>query len=353
MSSQSPNLYQAFEALAEHLQHPLRIPLLALALIGVIGLTGCDEIQQDATVIKLAHGMDPTHPVSKSMQYMAEQVAERSNGAMRVDIYPNSQLGAERELLELLQIGSLGMTKTSSAALEGFVPAYKALGVPYLFRDKEHFFKALSGKPGRRILLSGQDNFLRGLVFYDAGSRSFYTKEEPIRSPEDLRGKKIRTMNSPMAMQMIQVMGGSATPISYGELYTALQQGVVDGAENNPPSFHSARHYEVTGYYSLDEHTAVPDVLLVSTHVWNDLTDQEQEWLQAAADASAQYHKELWAQAEKEALEVVKEAGIEVIEPDKEPFVEAVQPIYESFKNSSNPSDTLIYSLIEQIQAVE
>ena len=339
MSSQSTNLYQ--------------ITTLVLALVGIVGLTGCDEIQQDTTVVKLAHGMNPEHPVSQSMQYMAKQVAERSSGAMRVEIYPNSQLGAERELLELIQIGSLGMTKVSSAALEGFVPAYKALGVPYLFRDKEHFFKALSGKAGRRILLSGQDNWLRGLVFYDAGSRSFYTKEEPIRSPADLKGKKIRTMNSPMAMQMIQEMGGSATPISYGELYTALQQGVVDGAENNPPSFHSARHYEVTSYYSLDEHTAVPDVLLVSTHVWNDLTDQEQKWLQEAADASAEYHKELWAKAEQKALEVVKEAGIEVIRPEKEPFVKAVQPIYESFKNSSSPTDTLIYSLIEQIQAVK
>lgn len=155
-------------------------------------------------------------------------------------------------------------------------------------------------------------------------------------------------MKSITAVNMIKAFGGSPTPISWGELYTALQGGVVDGAENNPPSFYLSHHFEVCKYYSLDEHTTVPDILLISTIIWNKLTPQEQKWLQEAANESAVYQRKLWAQSEKESLEAVEKAGVEIIYPDKEPFREKVKPIYESYK-----SDKKIYSLIKQIQDVQ
>lgn len=321
-------------------------PVLLL-LLAVLLLPGC-AAQRRVKVIKLGHGLDVTHPVHRAMVYMGEVLAETSGGTMRLDVYPGQQLGTEREMLELLQIGSLGMTKVSSSVLEGFVPAFQVLGLPYLFRDEAHRFAALEGPVGREILLAAEPYFLRGLAYYDAGSRSFYSKTHPIRTPADLRGLKIRTQESNVAIQMVRALGGSATPIAWGELYTALQQGIVDGAENNPPSFHLSRHYEICKFYALDEHTAVPDVLLVSTTVWSGLTARQQAWLQAAADASAQRQKQLWKVAVDEALAAVQAAGVEVVYPDKAAFAAQVRPMYEAFRGTP-----ALYDLITRIQAVE
>lgn len=322
----------------------LQLVLLPVALIFI---SGCS--QQDAvTAIKLAHGLDISHPVHKGMVYFAEQVAERSNGQMRIDIYPSGQLGSERQCLELLQIGSLGMTKVSAAVLENFAPRMKVLGLPYLFRDDEHAWAVLNGPIGKGLLLEAQNYWLRGVCFYDAGSRSFYTKDRPINSPDDLDGLKVRVMNSQTAMQMVKALGGAPTPISFGELYTALQQGVVDGAENNPPSFYTSRHYEVCKYYSIDEHSTVPDVMLIGTNTWERLTAQEQTWLQEAADASVDYQRKVWAASEQEALDAVKAAGVQINYPDKSPFAARVEDIYERYKD-----DAEIYELIQQIQAVQ
>ncbi|WP_421947770.1 TRAP transporter substrate-binding protein [Phaeodactylibacter xiamenensis] len=322
----------------------LQLILLPVALIFI---SGCS--QQDAvTAIKLAHGLDISHPVHKGMVYFAEQVAERSNGQMRIDIYPSGQLGSERQCLELLQIGSLGMTKVSAAVLENFAPRMKVLGLPYLFRDDEHAWAVLNGPIGKGLLLEAQNYWLRGVCFYDAGSRSFYTKDRPINSPDDLDGLKVRVMNSQTAMQMVKALGGAPTPISFGELYTALQQGVVDGAENNPPSFYTSRHYEVCKYYSIDEHSTVPDVMLIGTNTWERLTAQEQTWLQEAADASVEYQRKVWAASEQEALDAVKAAGVQINYPDKSPFAARVEDIYERYKD-----DAEIYELIQQIQAVQ
>lgn len=331
------------------------ISVLAV-LATLAAIHGC-AVDDDVTVLKLGHGMDPNHPVARSMVFMGERLAEISEGKMRVDIYPASQLGSERELLELLQIGSVPITKVSAAALEGFAPAYKVFSVPYLFRDDDHKFRVFEGDVGQEILLSGERYWLRGLTYYDAGSRSFYTKTRPINNPSDLRGLKIRVMESPSAVRMINQLGGSATPISYGELYSALQQGVVDGAENNPPSFHMSRHYEVCRYYTLDEHTTIPDVLVISTEAWGRLTPDEQAWLQEAVDESAEYQKVVWKEAEEEALRVVQEAGVEIIVPEKTPFVDRVQPMYEALARPARgrwaAEDSLIYSLVQRIQNVE
>ena len=304
---------------------------------------GCND-EQKVHVLKLAHVLDVTHPVHKGMVYMAEKVAQKSGGLMRVVIYPSGQLGAERDLIELLQIGSLAMTKVSTAPLEAFVPEMKIFGIPYVFRDEAHRWQVLNSAVGKKLLLAGEKYFLRGMCYYDAGSRSFYTKERPINSPSDLQGLKIRVMKSITSVKMVQSLGGSATPIPWGELYTALQQGVVDGAENNPPSFYLSRHYEVCKYYSIDEHTAVPDILLMSTVVWESLIPQEQEWLQEAVDESVEYQKILWKEACDEALREVQKAGVQIIYPDKTPFLEAVKEMHQSYKG------TAIYDLIQEIQ---
>jgi tripartite ATP-independent transporter DctP family solute receptor len=249
--------------------------------------------------------------------------------------------------MELLQIGSLGMTKVSAAIMENFAPAFQVLNLPYVFRDEEHRFRVLEGEIGDELLVAGEPKRLLGLAFYDAGSRSFYTKTRPVHTPADLVGKKIRVIESPTAMRMVGALGGSPTPIAWGELYTALQQGVVDGAENNPPSFYTSRHYEVARYYTLDEHTAVPDVLVVSTVIWNTLTPQEQRWLRQAAEESAEVQKRLWREATEEALRAVEAAGVTIIHPDKEAFVRQVEPMIESYREN-----TTVYSLFRRIQAV-
>lgn len=323
----------------------LRLSYILLLLLFLVS-TGC---QQDSEVkeIKLGHGLDISHPVHKAMVYMKDRLLEKSDGTMVIDIYPNNQLGSERECLELLQIGSLGMTKVSTGVLENFVPSLQVFGLPFLFRDREHRFEVLEGEIGEYFLNKSLDKRLKGLTFYDAGSRSFYSKT-PIENPDDLKGLKLRVMESNTAMNMVKHLGGSPTPIAWGELYTALQQGIVDGAENNLPSFYLSRHYEVCKYFVTDEHTALPDELLVSTLVWNSLSSQEQQWLKEAAMESSEHQKELWREAELEALEEIKKAGVEVSYPDKEAFREKVQPMYESFSR-----DPEMKKIIEAIQAIE
>ena len=292
-------------------------PLLFAALL--LALVGCSG-QRSVTVIKLAHTLDQAHPVHIAMVYFGERLADKSGDTMRVELYSGGQLGSERECIELLQLGGLGMTKISSAALEGFAPEYRVFGLPYLFRDEAHRWAVLNGSVGRDVLLSAESRFLRGLCYYDAGTRNFYTVNRRVEKPEDLAGLKIRIQESQIALKMVRALGAAATPIAFAELYTALQQGVVDGAENNPPSFHLSRHYELCKYYVLDEHTAVPDVLLIGTHLWRTLTPQQQAWVQAAADESSVRQRELWATATAASLAAVKKAGVEVITPDKSLF---------------------------------
>ncbi len=295
---------------------------------GVGLLAGCAR-QGHVRVIKLAHGLDQQHSVHKGMVHLGQRLAEKSGGKLKVEVYPSGQLGSERECLELVQLGGLAMTKVSASVLEGFAPEFKVFGLPYLFRDDAHKTAVLDGPIGKEILAAPVAKFMRGLCYYDSGSRSFYTKK-PIRTPDDLKGLKIRVQESPMAFALIRAFGASATPIAFGELYTALQQGVVDGAENNPPSFHLARHYEVCRFYTLDEHTSVPDVVIVGTHLWNSLSAQEQKWLQEAADESAIYQRSLWTSSTEESLAAVAKAGVEIIRPDKAAFAARVADLHKT-----------------------
>lgn len=308
---------------------------------------GCKK-DDDVKKMYLAHTLPQTHPVHKGILEFKKALSKKSGGKMEIKIFPDGQLGSEREVLELLQIGSVAITKVSAATLSNFVPEYHVLGIPYLFKDKQHQFDVLEGEVGKSILEKGSKFWLRGLCYYDAGSRSFYTSNKAIRTPEDLKGLKIRVMNNQMAINMVNALGGSATPMAYGELYTAIQQGVVDGAENNPPSFVSSNHYEVSKYYTLDQHSSVPDVLLIGTKYWDKLSDQERVWVQEAAEESSQAQKQFWNESVEESMATAKKAGVEVIIPEKALFQEQSKSVLEAFMKEHPEMNDIINKIKKQ-----
>jgi tripartite ATP-independent transporter DctP family solute receptor len=301
----------------------------ALLIVALSLLASCGQ-NDNSQVLKLAHGLDNKHPVHRAMVFFAERLEQYSDGAMQVQIYPSGQLGDERELIELIQIGSIDFTKVSASSLEPFIPRMKIFLTPYLFRDGTHLWQVLQGPIGQTLLNAGTPYRIQGLGYYDAGSRSFYTTEQPVTTPDDLAGLKIRVMNSPSAVAMVKSMGGSPTPISWGELYTSLQQGVVDGAENNLPSFYLSKHYEVAKYLILDEHTSIPDVVITGTKSWERFSPQQRQWVKRAMRDSVAYERKLWQQASQESLAAVREAGVTVVEADKGLFVDSVKPIHDA-----------------------
>ena len=307
-------------------------------------LVGCQQLE-NRRIIRLGHALDTNHSVHKAMVKMGEELYRISSGTMEIKIYPNQQLGSERECLELLQIGSLDITKVSTGVLENFSPNMKVLGLPYLFRDREHAFNVLDGPIGKQLLEETIFFRIKGLAYYDAGSRSFYTKSKAIRTPSDLKGLKIRVMESVTAMKMVESMGGSPTPISWGELYTSLQQEVVDGAENNPPSFFLSKQFEVCKYYTLDEHTTLPDVLVSGSYFWDGLKEKQRKWLEEAVKISVDYQRKLWAESESYSLNELEKSGVEIVYPDKSEFEKMVKPVYDYYKTNNE-----MHNLINQIK---
>lgn len=309
--------------------------LAAAVFVGVIrrdkANPGAPGAAGPGLVLKLAHALDQSHPVHAGMEVMAKRVGELSNRTVTIQIFPNAQLGSEPESIEQLQRGAIAMVKTSAAAMEGFVPDMAVFGLPYLFRDDEHYWKVLNGPIGRELLAASDPAGMHGLCYYDSGSRSFYTVGSPILTPADVKERKLRVLPSKMARDLIVTLGGGPTPIPYGELYTALQQSMVDGAENNPPSFFTSRHYEVARHYSLDEHTRIPDIVVFSRPIWERLTPQQQSWINQAAAESVEFQRKLWIEKTAEALAAVEQAGVRIYRPDKRPFVEATAPLYKDF----------------------
>ncbi len=316
-----------------------------LFLLLFIGCTGKDTV----TVLKLAHVLPDSHPVSLAMQHLAGEADRYSGGRMRIDIYPSGVLGNERECLESLQIGSLDITKVSSAVLENFVPSVAVLSLPYLFRDKAHRRQVFDSEIGRQMLLDGEDKWLRGLCFYESGERNFYLANQRVEKPQDLKGLKIRVMRSNISIKAVEALGANSAPIAFGELYTAIAAGVVDGAENNVPTIHQSKHYEVSKYICMDGHSAPSDILLISTHTWARLNAQEKQWLQKAVGASLEQQKKLWDAKTKEAFQDFEKFGIEVVWPDKAPFEKAVQPLYDELKAAGDP----LYRMAEKIREMQ
>ncbi len=295
--------------------------------------TGCQKAEQTRT-LRLAHVLDTASPVHQGMAHLGKRLEALSGGKMRVLLYPGGQLGNERESLELLQLGSLDIAKVSSAVMENFVPEMGVFSLPYLFRDADHYWQVFNGEIGQEILQKGEKYWLRGLCYYDAGFRSFFLRSRGVEQPKDLDGLKIRVMRSNLQIRTINLLGGNATPLAWGELYSALQQGVVDGAENNPPNFYQNKFYELCKYFVLDEHSAPPDVLVMSTHTWNKLSDTERRWLEQAVEESVAYQRKLWNEMTANALVAVEKAGVKVIRPEKRPFLESVKPIYDDLEGT-------------------
>lgn len=319
-----------------------------VSLVAGAIIVGAASSAYAATTLKLSHNQTRTHPVHKAMQFMADKVKEYTDGEVRIRIYPDAQLGTQRESLELLQNGALAMAKSNASELESFAHDYGAFNMPYLFRDREHYYDVLNGEVGKEIMESSRDSGFIGVAYYDGGARSFYAKK-PINTPVDLAGMKVRVQPSPSAVAMVKALGANPTPLAYGELYTALQQGVVDAAENNVTALTLSRHGEVAKYYSMDEHTMVPDVLVISTKVFDSLTDEQQQALMKAGRESTEEMKKLWAETEAKERAKAEKMGVTFVEVDKAPFVEAVQPMYDELK----ANDPELAALVERIQAVQ
>jgi len=303
---------------------------LAFAWIGQSG--GDEDAGGSGRELVVAHALPVTHPVHQGLENFGEELVGLSGGRLTVKIFPSEQLGNETECLEKVQQGTIDITKTSAAPIGNFVPVFKLFSLPYLFRDRDHYWVVLDGEVGQDLLEAlsttdaGSPSGLVGLGYYDAGSRSFYTTR-PVTAPADLKGLKIRVQQDPVAEDTVKSMGASAVAMAFGELYTALKQGGVDGAENNPPSFLSSRHFEICKHYILDEHSSVPDVLIGSSKLWESLNEAERGWVLEAVKRSSLFQRELWAKESDRAIEEVKAAGVTVLEADKAPFREAAEGV--------------------------
>lgn len=315
-----------------------------LAFVLLISLvTGCSsESDQskvadggDITTLKLAHNLNEQHTVHQALTEFARLVKEKSDGNIMVEIYPNGQLGSETEALEQLQAGALAMTKVSAAALTTYEEGYNAFTLPYVFSDQDHFFKCMESDTVQELYQSTLEKGFLGLTYYNSGARSFYTANKPILTPEDLKGLKIRVMGFQSQADMVKMLGGTPVGMPYGELYTSLQSGVIDGAENNETALTNGKHGEVAKHFSLDEHTRIPDILVISSKVWNNLTSDQQKIIKEAAIASTEYHKPIWNKAIDDAKKEASETmSVEFYEVDKKHFRNAVEPMLEKYKKS-------------------
>lgn len=288
------------------------------------------------------------YPTVEAVKHVGELVQERSGGRIAIEVFHSAQLGEEKDTIEQTQFGVIDMNRVSMGPFNNLIPETAIVSLPYIFRDTEHMHAVMDGPIGEEILAAFEPHGLVGLAFYDGGARSFYNNEKPIESVEDLQGMKFRVMQSDVFVDMVDALGGDATPMPYGEVYSAIETGVIDGAENNPPSYLTSGHAEVAGFYTLDEHLIVPEVLVMSKTRWDQLSPEDQELIRQAAQDSVSVQRELWAEAETAALEQVIAAGAQVNEIDKQPFIDAMAPVYEKYANTPELQD-----LVERIQAVE
>ncbi|WP_068111078.1 TRAP transporter substrate-binding protein [Tropicimonas marinistellae] len=301
-----------------------------------------------AETLKFAYASNAT-PTVEAMQKFGELVAEKTGGDVTVQYFPDSQLGGERELVELVKAGTIDMTKVSGGLMESFAPIYGVFSMPYLFDSEAHFYKVMDDAGIMQPVYdtTSGDGFA-AVTYYNSGARSFYTSEKPIESVADLKGLKFRVMQSPTSIKMVELLG--ATPIAMGqaEVYTSLQQGVLDGAENNEYAITIARHGEVAKHYSYDVHSRIPDFVLISTRTLDKLSEENRAAVLEAAKESTEYHKQVWGEAiEAEKTKSAEEFGVQFYYPDVAEFQAAVQPMYEELK--AEPEK---YSVYEAIRAV-
>ncbi len=307
------------------LKRHIAVPAMALATMFGAGTASALDIKSSDV-----HPMG--YPTTDAIQYMGELLNTWTSGRINIQIFHSMQLGGEKEALEQVQLGALEMTRVSVGVVGPIVEEFNAFNLPYFFRSTDHMHKVVDGEIGTDLLNKLEAGGLIGLGYMDAGSRSFYNNVRPINSLEDLSGLKLRVMQNPIFVEMVNALGGNGLPIAFNELYTAMQTGVVDGAENNPPSYESGKHYEVAGYYTLTEHLMVPEIFVFSKKVWDTLDPLDQQLIRKAAALAVERERELWAAREQASLKILEEQGIEVIrEIDKTPFIEATEPVRAEF----------------------
>lgn len=286
---------------------------------------------------RLAETHPPDYPTTLGDKKFAELVNEKSGGRIKIDVFPSAQLGEEKAVIEQVQLGAIEFTRVSSGALAGFNKDYGVFSLPYIFDSQDHMWNFLKGEDGEKLLDSLESSKMKGLTYYDPGARSFYTKE-PVTKLEDLKGKKIRVIQNQVNVDIMEALGANATPMPYGEVFSAIQTGVIDGAENNYPSYYSSKHYEVAKNYLVDQHQRVPEVLLVSTSTWSKLSPEDQQILKDAAIESVDYQIEQWNKYEKESEEKVAAAGSVITKvEDLKPWQEAVKPVIEKYRPEFGP----------------
>lgn len=306
-----------------------------VVLVVALVLVGCGAAEgEQPLVFRLAEGQAEDHPTTKADQRFADLVRERSDGRIDIRVFPSGQLGSETSTIEQLQTGVLEFARVNTSPLAQFAPGMGVFSLPFIFDSSEHMWSFLGSEDGQALLdeLSGSD--LKGLAYYDSGARHFYTAGREVRTPEDMRGLQVRVQLSDINVALIESLGAAATPMEFGEVYSALQTGVVDGAENNWPSYLSTSHYEVGPNFTLDEHARVPEVLIMNQETWDQLSDEDKRIVQGAARESVAYQREQWTRAERQAQEELAAAGVNIIRVEnKEPWREAVQPVIEDYRD--------------------
>lgn len=309
-----------------------RRQVLAPLALAPLGLAACSRSGGPDRPLFVADAHPGEYPTVQALYALDEILDRRTNGELRLRVYAGGQLGAEKDTLEITVFGGLDLNRINIAPLNSIVPQTIVLALPFLFRSIAHLRATLDGEPGRRILDTMWSHGLKGLCYYDSGARSFYNTKRPIHSPGDMSGLKIRVQNSDIYVAMVQALGANPTPIPYGEVYQALVQGVVDGAENNWPSYESSRHFEVARFYSLTRHVLAPEVLVASRKTWEKLTPAQQEHLQAAAQESVPIMRRMWDQRVAQSRRRVLEGGVEVVEEvDHDAFSSRMRPMWNRF----------------------
>jgi tripartite ATP-independent transporter DctP family solute receptor len=301
--------------------------ILLAAIAGTLALGGMNA---NAKVFRSADVQPPDYPTVKAVVFMSDELSKSTDGRYTIKVFPNSQLGSEKDTIEQIKLGALDFLRVNSGTLNTICPAMMIPVLPFVFRDTEHMHHVLDGPIGDQILADCDAQGMVGLAFYDSGSRSFYTMK-PVHDLADLKGMKIRVQQSDIWVAMMKALGANATPMPTGEVFTGLKTGLIDGAENNWPSYQSFHHYEVAKNYTLDQHSMAPEVLLMSKRVYDGFTPADQAAVRKAAKDSVPYMRDLWQKMEVSSRDIVEKAGVTVITVDKAPFQAAMKPIYAQF----------------------
>ncbi|TGQ74894.1 MAG: TRAP transporter substrate-binding protein [Mesorhizobium sp.] len=308
----------------------------------LVGIANAD------TVLRSADTHPDGYPTVEAVKYMGELIKQRTNGRYSVEVYHSAQLGEEKDTIEQTQTGVIDLNRVSMGPFNGIVPETAVPSLPYMFRSVEQMRHVMDGPIGDDILKAFEAHDLVGLAFYDSGARSFYNTKKDITSIADLKGMKFRVIQSDVFVDMVNALGANATPMAYGEVYSALETGVIDGAENNWPSFESAKHYEVAKHYTIDQHQIVPEVLVMSKTSWDKLSPEDQAIVRQAAKDSVVKMRELWDAQEKKSRDIVEAAGVKVSEIDKQPLIDAMKPVYDKYLSTPELKD-----LAARIQATK